>query len=113
MNWRDDLKKFESDNSTGSAELLEQFIELLLYWQEKGDLQTVKDKSFLMDQINRLQESHKSLFVLLHFSFQVIQLLNKSGEDWDHILLDFLKDLFRTSLTRWPKRPPRTVRLKM
>ena len=78
MNWKDDLKKFESDNSTGSAELLEQYIELLLYWLEKGELKTSKDKSFLMDQIKRLQDSHKSLFVLLHFSFQAIQLLNYS-----------------------------------
>jgi len=92
MNWKDDLKKFESDNSTGSAELLERYMELLLYWLEKGELQTPKDKSFLMDQIKRLQDSHKSLFVLLHFSFQVIQILNDSGEDWNTVLVDFLSD---------------------
>ena len=92
MKWKDDLKKFESDNSTGSAELLEQYIELLLYWLGKGDLQTLKDKTFLMDQIKRLQENHKTLLVLLHFSLQAIQLLNNSREDWDHILLDFLKE---------------------
>ena len=90
MNWKDDLKKFESDNSTGSAELLEQYIELLLYWLEKGELKTSKDKSFLMDQIKRLQESHKSLFVFLHFSFQTIRLLNYSKEDWKSVLVRFL-----------------------
>ena len=87
MNWKDDLKKFESDNSTGSAELLEQYIELLLFWLEKGELQTPKDRFFLMDQIKRLQDRHKSLFVLLHFSFRVIQLLNNSGEDWNPDLM--------------------------
>ena len=92
MNWKDDLKKFESDNSTGSAELLEGYIELLLYWLEKGELQTPKDKSFLMDQIKRLQDRHKSLFVLQHFSYRVIQLLNSSGEDWNHMVVDFLNE---------------------
>ena len=92
MNWKDDLKKFESDNSSGSAELLENYIELLLYWLEKGELQTPKDKSFLMDQIKRLQDRHKSLFVLLHFSFWVIQLLNNSREDWNPVLVDFLNE---------------------
>lgn len=92
MHWKDDLKKFESDNSTGSAELLDQYIELLLYWLDKGELQTLKDKSFLMDQIKRIQDSHKSLFVLLHFSFQVIQLLNESGEDWSTVLDEFLQN---------------------
>jgi translation initiation factor 2B subunit (eIF-2B alpha/beta/delta family) len=92
MNWKDDLRKFESDNSTGSAELLEQYIELLLYWLEKGELQTPKDRSFLMDQIKRLQDRHRNLFVLLHFSFQVIQLLNNSGEDWIRILVAFLNE---------------------
>ena len=92
MNWKDDLKKFESDNSSGSAELLENYIELLLYWLEKGELQTPKDKSFLMDQIKRLQDRHKSLFVLLHFSFWVIQLLNNSREDWKPVLVDFLNE---------------------
>ncbi|KPL09875.1 MAG: hypothetical protein AMS26_22270 [Bacteroides sp. SM23_62] len=96
MNWKEDLKKFESDNSTGSAELLEQYIELLLYWLEKGELRTPKDKSFLMDQIKRLQESHKSLFVLLHFSFQIMQLLNNSGEDWNAVLADFLENYRHT-----------------
>jgi translation initiation factor 2B subunit (eIF-2B alpha/beta/delta family) len=92
MNWKDDLKRFESDNSTGSAELLERYIELLLYWLEKGELQTPKDKSFLMDQIKRLQDRHKSLFVLLHFSYLVIQLLNNSGEDWNPVAVDFLNE---------------------
>ncbi len=92
MNWKDDLKKFESDNSSGSAELLENYIELLLYWLDKGELQTTKDKSFLMDQIKRLQDRHKSLFVLLHFSFRVIQLLNNSREDWNTVLVEFLSE---------------------
>ena len=92
MNWKDDLKRFESDNSTGSAELLEGYIELLLYWLEKGELQTPKDKSFLMDQIKRLQDRHKSLFVFLHFSYRVIQLLNSNGEDWNHMVVDFLNE---------------------
>ncbi|MCK5462776.1 MAG: hypothetical protein KAI95_07155, partial [Bacteroidales bacterium] len=92
MNWKDDLKKFESDNSTGSAELLEQYIELLLFWLEKGELRTPKDRSFLMDQIKRLQDRHKSLFVLLHFSFRVTQLLNNSGEDWNPDLMNFLNE---------------------
>ena len=48
MDWKDDLKKFESDNSTGSAELLEQYIELLLFWLEKGELKMPKEKSILM-----------------------------------------------------------------
>lgn len=92
MNWKDDLKKFESDNSTGSAELLERYIELLLFWLERGELQTPKDKSFLMDQIKRLQDRHKSLFVLLHFTYRVIQLLNSSGEDWNPVVVDFLNE---------------------
>lgn len=92
MNWKDDLKKFESDNSTGSAELLEQYHELLLTWLEKGALKTPKDKSFLMDQIKRLQDRHKSLFVLLHFSFRIIQLLNNSGDGWNADLVKFLNE---------------------
>ena len=90
MNLKDDLKKFESDNFTGSAELLEQYIELLLTWLEKGALMTPKDKSFLMDQIKRHQDRHKSLLVFLHFSSLAIQLLNKSGDDWNPDLMNFL-----------------------
>lgn len=40
MKWKTDLKRFESDNFSGSAELLEQYIELLIYWLEKGELQS-------------------------------------------------------------------------
>jgi translation initiation factor 2B subunit (eIF-2B alpha/beta/delta family) len=92
MNWKDDLKKFESDNTTGSAELLGQYIEQLLFWLEKGELQTPKDKTILMEQVKRLQDRHKTLFVLLHFSSQVIQHLSESGEDWQMVLVNFLKD---------------------
>ncbi len=38
MKWKTDLEKFEADNYSGSAELLEQYIELTLYWLEKGDM---------------------------------------------------------------------------
>ena len=92
MNWREDLKKFESDNSTGSAELLEQYTELLLFWIDKGGLETPKDKSFLMDQIKRLQHRHKNLLVLLHFSFRLIQQLNSVSEDWIRALAAFLNE---------------------
>ena len=93
MDWKDDLRKFESNNSTGSAELLEQYIELLLFWLEKGELKMPKDKSFLMDHIKHLQDNHRSLMVFLHFSFRVIELLNRSsGDDWHKVLGDFLKD---------------------
>ena len=78
MDWKDDLRKFESNNSTGSAELLEQYIELLLFWLEKGELKMPKDKSFLMDHIKHLQDNHRSLMVFLHFSFRVIELDRKS-----------------------------------
>ncbi len=67
MKWRADLKKFETDNYSGSAELLEQYIELILYWLEKEDLESIKDRAFLMDHVRKLQETHKSLFVLVHF----------------------------------------------
>jgi translation initiation factor 2B subunit (eIF-2B alpha/beta/delta family) len=92
MNWKDDLKKFESDNSTGSAELLEQYIELLWYWLEKGGLGTPREKAFLMDQIKRLQDRHRSLLVFQHFSYQLIAILNQSVEDWDRVLLNFLEN---------------------
>ena len=36
MKWKADLEKFESNNYSGSAELLEQYIGLLLYWLERG-----------------------------------------------------------------------------
>ena len=92
MKWKTDLKKFESDNYSGSAELLEQYIELILYWLEKGDLQTPKDRTSLMDHVRKLQERHKSLFVLIHFYNQVIRVLNEEKEDWNPILLNFLRE---------------------
>jgi translation initiation factor 2B subunit (eIF-2B alpha/beta/delta family) len=90
MNWKDELRKFESDNSSGSAELLEQFMALLIYWMEREELQTARDKIFLMEQMKRLQESHRSLLVLLHFSSKIIQLLNTCGDDWKDEFVDFL-----------------------
>ena len=92
MKWKADLKKFESDNYSGSAELLEQYIELILYWLEKGDLQSSKDRAFLMDHIRKLQETHKTLFVLVHFYNQVIRVLNEEKEEWMWMLLGFLRE---------------------
>ncbi len=92
MKWKTDLKKFESDNSSGSAELLEQYIELLIYWLEKGELQSQKDRSALTDHVHRLREIHNTLFVLVHFYDQVTRVLNEGREEWDQILLEFLRE---------------------
>ncbi len=92
MNWKADLKKFESDNNSGSAELLEQYIELIMYWLEKGDMQSTKDKSFLMDHVSKLQQTHKTLFVLVHFYNQIIRVLSEETEDWNPLLLEFLRE---------------------
>jgi translation initiation factor 2B subunit (eIF-2B alpha/beta/delta family) len=92
MKWKEDLKKFESDNYSGSAELLEQYIELIHYWLEKGDLASPKDRVFLMDHSRRLQETHQSLFVLVHFCSQVTLLLTQEKETWRPPLLEFLKE---------------------
>ncbi|MFC2116041.1 hypothetical protein ACFLTU_06175 [Bacteroidota bacterium] len=92
MKWKADLKKFEADNYSGSAELLEQYIELILYWLEKGDLQSSKDRAFLMDHLRKLQETHKPLFVLVHFYNQVIRLLSEEKEAWNSMLLEFLRE---------------------
>ena len=92
MKWKEDLKKLESDNYSGSAELLSQYIDLIFYWLEKGDLQTGKDKMFLMDSMARLQEVHKTLFVLVHFYNQVLEVLKEDAEEWDSILLGFLRE---------------------
>ncbi len=92
MKWRTDLKKFESDNYSGSAELLGQYIELILYWLEKGDLQSLKDRGFLMDHIRKLQKIHNTLFVLVHFYNQVIRVLSEEKEEWNRALLGFLRE---------------------
>ena len=92
MQWREELKKFESDNYTGSAELLAQYIELILYWLEKGELRSGKDRMYLMDNMTRLQETHQTLFVLVHFYNQVITVLREENEQWDKMLLHFLKE---------------------
>jgi len=91
MKWKADLQKFESNNYSGSAELLEQYIELLLYWLEKGELQSQKDRAALVNQVRKLQETHKNLFVLIHFYNQVIRVANEEKENWTLILLDFLR----------------------
>ena len=92
MSWKADLKKFESDNYSGSAELLEQYVELIIYWLDKGDLQSQKDRAFLMDHVRKLQDTHKTLFVLVHFYNQVIRVLNGEAEDWNRMLLGFLRE---------------------
>ena len=92
MEWKDDLKKFESDNYTGSAELLALYIDLLLHWLEKGDLQSGKDRVYLMENLARLQEAHKTLFVLVHFYNQVIEVLKEENEQWISVLLGFLRE---------------------
>ncbi len=99
MQWKEDLKKFESDNYSGSAELLAQYIELIFYWLEKGELGTPKDKAFLMDNMTRLQEAHKTLFVLVHFYNQVLEVLKEESAIWNSKLLEFLQD-YRTT---WSK----------
>ena len=91
MKWKADLKKFESNNYSGSAELLEQYIGLLLYWLEKGELKSQKDRSSLVNQIRRLQETHKNLLVLVHFYNQVIRIVNEDKEEWISVLLEFLR----------------------
>jgi len=92
MKWKEDLKKFESDNYSGSAELLEQYIELIHYWLEKGEMESSKDRGFLMDHSRKLQETHQSLFVLVHFCSQVTRLLTQEKENWRSPLLNFLSE---------------------
>jgi translation initiation factor 2B subunit (eIF-2B alpha/beta/delta family) len=92
MDWKEDLRKFESNNYSGSAELLEQYIELILYWLEKGKLNSAKDRNFLMDHSRKLQETHQALFVLVHFCSQVTRLLSDHKEEWIVPLLNFLKE---------------------
>jgi translation initiation factor eIF-2B subunit delta len=92
MKWKTDLKRFESDNYSGSAELLEQYIELLIYWLEKGELQSQKDRGALTDHVRRLRETHSTLFVLVHFYEQITRVLNEDREKWDSILLEFLRE---------------------
>jgi len=92
MKWKENLKKFESDNYSGSAELLARYIELIFYWLEKGELHSGKDKILLMDNMTRVQEVHKTLFVLVHFYNQVLEVLKEEREDWDAHLLGFLRE---------------------
>lgn len=92
MDWKADLRKFEENNYSGSAELLEQYIELILYWLEKEDLKTSRDRSFLIDHVRKLQEVHNNLFVLVHFCNQVIRVLNEVKEDWSPRVLEFLRE---------------------
>lgn len=99
MKWKDDLRKFESDNYSGSSELLSRYIELIFYWLEKGELQSGKDRMVLMENMARLQEAHKSLIVLVHFHNQVLEVLHEESGQWDSMLLEFLKE-YRL---RWSK----------
>lgn len=92
MNWKSDLKKFESNNYSGSAELLEQYIEILLYWLDKDELQSSKDRTALTDHIRKLQETHNTLFVLVHFYNQAIRVMNEDHENWKQNLLTFIRD---------------------
>jgi translation initiation factor 2B subunit (eIF-2B alpha/beta/delta family) len=92
MMWKEDLKKFESDNYSGSAELLAQYIELIHYWLEKGELRSGKDRIYLMDSITHLQKTHETLFVLIHFYNQVLDVLQEDNENWDSMLLGFLRE---------------------
>ena len=85
------MQKFESNNYSGSAELLEQYIELLLYWIDKGELESQKDPSVLVNQVRKLQETHKNLFVLIHFYNQVIRAVNEESENWTLRLAEFLR----------------------
>jgi translation initiation factor 2B subunit (eIF-2B alpha/beta/delta family) len=92
MNWKSDLKKFEANNYSGSAELLEQYIEILLYWLDKNELQGSKDRTTLTDHIRKLQETHNTLFVLVHFYNQAIRIMNEDHENWKQNLLSFIRE---------------------
>lgn len=91
MKWKEDLQKFESNNYSGSAELLEQYIGLLIYWLEKGELQSQKDRAALVNQVRKLQQVHRNLFVLVHFYNQVIRVINEDRENWTPLLQEFLR----------------------
>ena len=66
MSWKTDLKQFEANNYSGSAELLDQYMDILLYWLDREEMNSPKERSALTDHIRKLMEIHNTLFVLVH-----------------------------------------------
>ncbi len=86
------LDEIINDHSSGSAEILNQCIDILKHHLGKGDLKSLKDKNSLLKNLKRLQESHKNFFIVQHFLKEIMGLLDSDHPNWNKYLSDLIRE---------------------
>ncbi len=90
--FNEELDKIRDDHYSGSAEILEQYIDLLRHQYKKGDLRSSIDKNFILKNLDQLRLNHPTYFLVQHFINEAVQVIRSGKTEWDVNLSNFLKE---------------------
>jgi len=88
----EDLDKIREDRYSGSAEILQQYIDLLKHQHKKGDMRSSVDKNFIIRSLNQLKSNHPTFFLIHHFANEAIRVIRMGKTEWFTNLSNFLKE---------------------
>ena len=90
--FNEELDKIKEDHYSGSAEILQQYIDLLKHQYKKGDLRSSIDKNFIIKNLEQLKKNHPTYFLVQHFVNEAILVIRTGKTEWDTNLFNFLKE---------------------
>lgn len=90
--FNEELDKIRDDHYSGSAEILQQYIDLLRHQYKKGDLRSSIDKNFILRNLEQLRMNHPTYFLVQHFINEATQVIRSGKTEWDTNLSNFLKE---------------------
>ena len=83
----EELEKIRDDHYSGSAEILQQYIDLIKHHYKKGDLRSSFDRNFIIKNLKQLAKNHPTYFV-----YSAIKVIQSGKTEWDINLSNFLKE---------------------
>jgi translation initiation factor eIF-2B subunit delta len=81
-----EFEKISNDHHSGSAEIMQRFIDLLKDYPGTDKLKSIKDKNSLLENLMRLKENQKNFFVVQHFLKEIIGFLKTDNLKWEENL---------------------------
>jgi len=91
-NLNEELDKIRDDHYSGSAEILQNYIDLLKHQYKKGDLRSSFDKNFILRNLEQLSKNHPTYFLVQHFVNEATTIIRTGRKEWDTNLSNFLKE---------------------
>jgi len=90
--FNEELDKIRDDHFSGSAEILQQYIDLFRHQYKKGDLRSTIDKSFILKNLEQLKANHPTYFLIQHFINAAVRVIREGKSGWDINLFNFIKE---------------------